>query len=134
MLFLKDRLKPVAPPDGPRLKQLLVDLESDNAGLRDQAAAVLEQLGDVAVPLMRERLKAKLPLETQKRVELVLQKIHDRGPSAADLQGLRALEVLRLVGNEAAQALLQNLAAGAAGHRVTEEARESLRRLTLKGF
>jgi hypothetical protein len=47
------------------------------------------------------------------------------------LQVLRAIEVLERIRSPEARRLLDRLSQGAAGHRVTEEARESLRRLHL---
>jgi WD40 repeat protein len=128
--LLKARLRPVAPPEPERVARLLTELESKRFTVRQRAAHELEGLGDLAEPALEKLLAAKPPLETRKRVEAILERL--RGPAGPGdmLRALRAVEVLERIGSPPARAVLRALAGGAPGHRITEEARASLARLS----
>jgi WD40 repeat protein len=126
--FLKGRLRPVAAPEPQRLDALVADLDAKRFATRDRAMRELGRLGELAAPALERRLRARPPLETRKRVEALLEKL--RGPVTDPelLRGLRAVEALERIGSPAARALLGELAAGAAGHPLTEDARGALKR------
>jgi WD40 repeat protein len=128
--LLKARLRPVAPPEPERVTRLLTELESKRFTVRQRAAHELEGLGDLAEPALEKLLAAKPPLETRQRVEAILERL--RGPTGPGdmLRALRAVEVLERISSPPARAVLRALAGGAPGHRVTEEARASLARLS----
>lgn len=127
--FLKTRLKPVPPTDPARLEKLLADLDSKQFNARQAAMQELERLGDLAAAALQQRLTAKPPLEVQRRLEALVAKLE--GPvTAPDLiRQLRAVEVLQAIGTPAARQVLEALARGAPGHRLTEDAAASVRRL-----
>jgi hypothetical protein len=127
--FLKGRLKPAAPADPKRLEQLFADLDAKAFNVRTQAARGLEQLGDLALAAIAQRLAGKLPLETLRRLEQVRDRIVQAEPAPEVVRGLRAVEALERVGTAEARQVLAALAKGAAGHRLTEEAALALARL-----
>ena len=73
---------------------------------------------------LRQALQDKPTLETSRRLEKLLLKCE-----AQRFRALRAIEVLESVGTGEARGLLEALAKGAPGARVTEEAEASLDRL-----
>jgi WD40 repeat protein len=126
--FLKARLKPVTPVDPQLVEKLLADLDSKLFAVRRAAVTELEQLGDLAGAALRKRLAARPSLETRQRLEALIARLDD-SRSGLLLQGLRAVEVLEHIGTPAARQVLEALATSAPGHRLTEEAAASVRRL-----
>ena len=98
--ILKERLKPVSPPDLARIAELLKGLGDEDFATREKASGQLEKFGDLAEPALREALRWS-----------------------------RALEVLEQAGTREAVALLETLAKGAPGAWLTKEAIASLERL-----
>jgi WD40 repeat protein len=129
LLFFKKHLRPVPPADPKQVARLLADLGSDKFAVRQKATKGLEELGDRAAAALRERLDQHPPLEIRQRIEALLHKLEGPVSSPELLRGLRAVEVLEGIDNAEARQLLQALAKGAAGHRLTEEARAALQRL-----
>jgi WD40 repeat protein len=127
--FLKQRLRPAAPPDRERLARLLKGLDGKRYADRDRAMRELAALGELARPALEGLLTKQPPLELRKRVETLLEGMRGSVTSPEELRALRGIEALERIGNPAACAVLQTLAEGAAGHRVTEEARAALARL-----
>jgi len=66
----------------------------------------------------------KPPLEVQRRVESLLTKLEQ-----TSVRSLRAVEVLEYIGSPEAKNVLETLATGAEGARLTKEAKASLERL-----
>jgi hypothetical protein len=89
----------------------------------------LEKLGDVARPALRRVLEGKPNLEVRRRVEALLKKIEDGPPAAEEVGALRAVEVLEALGTAEARRLLEDLARGDKGARLTQEAGAALQRL-----
>lgn len=127
--FLKDRLKPIPPPDPKVIDKLITDLNSPQYNTRQKATAELEKLADLAGPAIRDQLKGKPSLEMRKRLEALIDKLDGPVTLPELLHGLRTVEVLELIGTAEARALLEPLAKGAPGHRLTEAAQDSIRRL-----
>ncbi|HEV3262270.1 MAG TPA: hypothetical protein VG013_35795, partial [Gemmataceae bacterium] len=125
--LIKQRLRPATPTDPKRLAQLLADLESDGFESRRQAESELLGLGDLAEPALRKALGDDPPLELRQRVERLLDKLSV--PAAGQLRELRAVEVLELMRSSEAPQLLQALAGGAPGTRLTREAKSAIQRL-----
>jgi hypothetical protein len=126
--FLAEKLPPV--PRDPKLPQrlakLIGDLDSDEFEVRQSASAELAKLGALAEPALKAALAAKPSLEVRLRIELLLQKNEWPG---MPLQDWRALAVLERLGSEDARRVLQELAKGEPGARLTQEAKEALERL-----
>jgi hypothetical protein len=127
--FLKERLKPVAPADPQRLKELLAALDSPQYTAREKATRELERLGDLAGPALRQRQGEPAALETRRRVEALLHKLDGPVTSPEVIRTLRAIETLERIGDAGAREVLRALAAGAPGHRITDEAAAALDRL-----
>ena len=106
-------------------------LESEQFAVREKAQRELEELGDLAEPVLRQALEGKPSLEMRRRVQAVLE--HLRGPVTQPelLRSLRAVAVLEDIGTPEARGLLETLAADADEARQTREAKAALRRLGL---
>jgi hypothetical protein len=128
--YLKGRVKPVSRQIGERIKKLIQDMDSDEFEIRESATKELTTLGSIAVAPLREALKENKSLEFTRRAEQVLAKIDVPGISVEQLQVLRAVEVLELIGDKAAREHLKQLAEGMAESPLTREARAALARLS----
>jgi WD domain, G-beta repeat len=126
--FLTARLRPAPMVETKQLRRWFAELDSDDFDTRDAAARALQKLGPQIETEVNSALKDTIPLETRRRLEQLLTTMHAALPPE-DLPLLRAVQVLERIGTPAARTLLQSLAKGAAGARLTREARESLERL-----
>jgi RNA polymerase sigma factor (sigma-70 family) len=128
--LLREHVKPIAPADEQRVAALIAALDSNDFTVRQKAGADLEQLGDLCAGACRKALAGRPALEVRRRLEALLDKqaAAARHPSPERRRGLRALEILELVGTDDARRLLATLASGAPGAWLTEEARASLAR------
>jgi hypothetical protein len=130
--YLQQRVRPVAPLTAEqqrRVNQLLADLDNDEFEVREKATVELEKLGESVVPAMRQTLQSKPSAEVVRRIEKLL-KPHD--VSAAEpgsSRELSAVAVLEYSGTPAAKEMLEALARGTSGARLTDEAKAALRRL-----
>jgi WD40 repeat protein len=126
--FLRGRLRPAAEADARAVARLIADLDSDRFEVRQKAAAGLEKLGELAAPALRKAL-ASSSAEVRRKADGLLAKLDSLSPSPERLRSLRVVEALEHAGTPEAKALLEALARGAAGARLTREARLSLERL-----
>jgi WD40 repeat protein len=126
--FLKAQVRPVPPPDPVLLKRLLGELESPRFTVREKAVQELERLGDQALPALRAILRDNPPLETERRVLRLATRMEGPLTDGSVLRLMRAVEVLEEIGGADAEAALEALAKGMPEHRVTEAARDALRR------
>jgi WD40 repeat protein len=126
--LLKERLHPVPAADDAKIAQLVADL-GGTFDARRKAAAELERLGELAVPHLRKALEGDPALDLKQRVEGLLQKTAVRRVQGDQLRELRAVELLELAGTPEAKQVLESLAKGAAGARLTREAEAALARL-----
>jgi HEAT repeat protein len=127
--FLKATLKPIPRVDPKVLEQLFVDLNNDKFSIRDKATFELEKLGDLALPDLQKRLMDNPTLEMRQRMEKLLSKLQGPVTSPEVLRMLRASEALERMGTPEALQLLEAIATGAPGHRLTEDARDAVKRL-----
>lgn len=127
--FLGERLKPVPPADGQRLQRLIAGLGDNEFAVREQSAADLAALGELAESALRKELAAPPTLEVRRRLERLLDKLATGVPSPEQLRRLRALEVLEQIGDVGAREILGRLARGAPEAALTREAEASLARL-----
>jgi hypothetical protein len=126
--LLKKRLKPAAPIDAKRVQQLVLDLRNASFAKRDHAMQELIKLDARVAPALEAVLRDNPNAETKRRIEKVFEALETKRSSPENLRGVRAVEVLERIGGTDAAAILQSLVAGAPGDRLTEAARESLRR------
>ena len=126
--FLAERLRPVQ-VDKDRLARWIADLDAGDYEVREKAQRELESLGEAAEGAVRKALEGPLSPEAHRQAEAIVQGLLGRSCSPEQLQTLRAVEVLEHVGTPESQNVLRSLAGGAAGARLTEEAKTSLQRL-----
>ncbi len=122
--LLRKCLPPVALVEPKRMAKLLGELDGDDYGTREKASNELTKLGASAEPALRTALAGGLSLEARRRIERLLITIEGQHPRI-----MRAVEVLERLGTEEARKLLERLAGGATGVRLTSEARAALGRL-----
>jgi WD40 repeat protein len=127
--FLKAVLKPVAAPDLERVSRLITDLDDRRFAVREKATRELEKVGDVAAPALRGALAGGPTLEKRQRLERLLAQQDRLTPGPEGLRAARAVAVLEQIGSTEARQILHSLSRGAAGARLTREARASLERL-----
>jgi hypothetical protein len=129
--FLQKKLRPVViSVDQKGIERLVTDLDSNEYLVREKAMRELEKLERVAAPSLRRALASKqASLEVRRRLERLLDKLESPVISPNRLQGLRALEVLELLGSPDARHLLESLARGTPSASFTREAQETLERL-----
>lgn len=128
--LLRERLKPDPRSTPEDIRRLIADLDSSRFAVREKAGRALATLGTEALPALRQTLEDRPPLEVRRRIELLLIRIEQ--PVVLDTQQLRevrAVQVLERIGNAEARQLLQRLADGAPGSRLTQEARSAVERL-----
>jgi WD40 repeat protein len=125
--FLRKMVRPVE-VDARRVDGLIADLDSARFPVREAASTELANLGDVAAPALRKALTAKPSPEVRQRAEDLLKRVDARTLPPGALRLVRALEALELIGTAEADAVLQAVAKGTDGVRVTEEARSALAR------
>jgi hypothetical protein len=126
---MKDRLRPVPKVERGRIEKLVADL-AGGFSARRKAAEELERLGELAVPELRKALAGNPPLEFKQRVERLLDKATVQKPQGDSLRELRAVELLELAATAEAKKVLESLAAGAPGARLTREAAGAISRMS----
>ncbi len=127
--FLREHLRPMPALTPERITQLLADLDSDRAELRENAEQEWIKLEDQAIPPLREALKGPLGVHRRRQVEWILGKLTCDSPSAETRQALWGIELLENLGTPEARQLLEKLAEGAPNAWLTLEAKASLPRL-----
>ena len=125
---LRERVRPFA-VESARMAELVRDLDHNAFPVREAATKELAALGELAEPVLRNVLDRQPTLEARRRIEPLLQRIEDGRLPPEQLRQLRAIEVLEHIGNAEARRVLENLAQGAPGFRLTREAWSSLERL-----
>ena len=128
--LFRDRLRPVPAADTARVVKLIAALEADQFEERTAAFKELQGLGERAAGPLRQALKVGTSLELRRRVEQLLDAIEAEPRSPNGLRQLRAVQILELAGTPEARQLLQTLAKGAPGARLTQAATEALDRLS----
>lgn len=129
--LLKERVQRIAVVKPTKIDRLVADLGNEKFAVRENATSQLRELGDLAEPALCAALTGKPSPEMRRRVEGLLTQL-DASPSPALLRGVRGIEVLERIGTPDARTLLQTLANGAPGARLTREAQASLARLEKK--
>src|SRR5207237_2900191 len=99
--------------------------------IRERATAALDSLSEDVLGSLQKALNNQPTPEAGRRLQALIEK-HDqrrRNPSTDRLRALRAIELLELAGTPEARQLLEKLARGAQGARLTQEAKAALERL-----
>jgi WD40 repeat protein len=125
--LFRDRVRPVTREE---LKQLIADLDSPRFAEREKATNRLSRLGRFAELALRQTIKEQPSLEVRARVEIILSRLESGNRAPEEIQALRALEVLEMIGTPRAHQVLKSLAGGAPECELTREARAALERLS----
>jgi WD40 repeat protein len=128
--LVRGHVRPAAAPAAEKLEGWIAKLDSGDFSQRQQAAAELAKLGDLAEPALQKALENRPSAEVKKRIEQLLDRLQAEVPDASGegLRELRAVELLERLAGPDADKLLQALSEGAAGARLTREARAALER------
>jgi WD40 repeat protein len=118
--------------DYDRAARLVADLDNDDFNKREAAAAELSRLGQFAEAALKRSLESKPSAELRMRAERLLKKLNGGQLSPTELQALRAVEVLELVGSPEARKLIKSLAKGVRNSYLGEEAKAAMRRLAVR--
>ena len=82
---------------------------------------------------MKKVLEGQPSLETRQRVDKLIQRLEtNQAPPTDVLRALRAIEVLEQLGTPEAKAVIDTIAKGAPGAKLTVEAQKALERLGKK--
>jgi hypothetical protein len=127
--FLGKQLQGVKPVDTRRIERLIADLNNGRFQVREHATKELMALEERAVPAVRKALAAGPPLEAQRRLKALLERLERGSLSVETVRLIRAVEALEAIGSPAARRLLDRLAAGPPATHLTQEAQASVGRL-----
>jgi WD40 repeat protein len=128
--LLQERIKPAQGVDAARLQQLIAGLESKDFQVRRKSTEELAKLGELAQSALQKALEKPATLEMTRRLEKLLDQVdNDRPPPPELLRALRSVDVLERQATTEARQVLQRLAQGAAGARLTRHAEAALKRL-----
>jgi hypothetical protein len=121
--LLSKHLEPVPPGDVQRLEKLVADLQSPNAGVRRKAMTELRQLGEAALGAL-----SQIPQNQrhQQSIMIMINKLEARYATPERARALKAVQILQRMGTPEAKQLLEKLAKGAAGARLTVAAKTAL--------
>ncbi len=125
--FLGRQIAAVKSADAEIVARLVRELDAAQFAVRNRAFAELQKLREGAEAYLQARLTEKIPLETRRRIEQLIDRNEDHWTRQWRL--LRALEVLEAIATPEAQQALGQLAAGDPGARLTRQAQASLLRL-----
>ena len=127
--FLGKRLEASSAVDTRPIERLIGNLDDDDFKVREQATKELRAIGDRAAPALRKALSGNASPEATRRLGELLNRLDGTAPSVETVREVRAVEALEAIGSPEARRLLEQLAGGPSGMRMTEEARASVDRL-----
>jgi RNA polymerase sigma factor (sigma-70 family) len=128
--LLRQRIRPLDPPDGDKLTRLIADLDSPQFAVRQRASAELARIGDLAAVALQKAHDDRPTLEMRRQIDRLLDRLVTTQELPADLlRALRALEVLEQLNTLEARETVAGIARGAAGARLTRKAQETLNRM-----
>lgn len=113
-----------------RIARLIADLDGDRLAQREQASKELLKLGSIAISALVEASATTQSAEVRRRADAVLARLTRSG---GVLRLIRAVEVLERVGSSDAVEVVSQLARGATGAPLTEEALATYARLRARG-
>jgi RNA polymerase sigma factor (sigma-70 family) len=122
----RKHLSPVPAVDAAAVARQIGQLDSPRFAVREAAAAELAKFGEGAAGQVRRAVKGTISAETRERLEKILA---GWGDDHSRLVLGRGLEVLERIGASEAKKLLAELARGADGAWLTEQAAASLKRM-----
>ena len=130
--FLSHDLKPVTAEQAKQVSEHITNLNSESYTVRKKAFEQLSVLGGLQETALRQALAARPALESQRRLEQLLDNLHGGPGSGEPLRLVRALAVLEHAGTPEARELLERLSHGVAGALLTDQAASACQRLRLR--
>src|SRR5262249_4989101 len=125
--LLGKKLRPVEGLPTREFERWVADLDTKRFTVREKAVREMDAACDRAELALRKALADGKPtLELRRRIEHLLARLSPASPEVLRL--LRALEVLENIGTPEARKLLEKLAGGVSGARLTREAKAALAR------
>jgi hypothetical protein len=129
LALFRGHLRPIPGLTPDRRARLIADLGSRSFLARERATRELERLGELAEPGLLRALAEQRDLELHRRALRLLGRPRKPLSPGEDLRRVRAVETLELIGGAEVRKLLEDLAAGDPGARLTRESRAALQRL-----
>lgn len=126
--LLDQQLRTLEPVEATVLDGLVHDLDDGDFKVRDRALRRLEELGEIAKPVLTKALVGKPSAEARKRIKELLDAL-DGLPSGNRLRTDRGLEPLEMIGSPEARGVLKRLAGGVPEALRTRQAKAALERL-----
>jgi WD40 repeat protein len=126
--FLREHVRRVEPPEEKKIARWVRDLDSPEFATRERASEELAKLEGLAEPALRKALSGQPSPEMRRRIGQLLEQLTAIS-SGVDLRLLRVVEAVEHIGTLEARELLESLARGAPGARLTRAAQAALRRL-----
>jgi hypothetical protein len=130
---LRKRLPAVTREEQAKVERWMTDLDAAAPATRESATQELLRAAHRFAPLLEERKKAAGPGEVHNRLTFVLNRMVREAPPAALIRELRAVALLERMATAEARKLLDELAKGASGARLTAEARSAQARMSKGG-
>jgi WD40 repeat protein len=127
--FLKRQPAPAVATDPKLLHALVADLDHAAFAERERAAAELTRYGAGAERALREAVRSHTSAEVRKRAADLLDRIAAGKLTPDEVRAVRIVEAVEWMGTPDAVKLLEAWAGGAAGARLTEEAKTALSRI-----
>jgi hypothetical protein len=128
--FLRQRLSPITDASVKEVRELITDLDNSTFTVREKAYRRLQSLGLGAVPALRQALEKGASPEVRTRIERLLDGLGNGPVMGEPLRTIRALAALEHARTPEADRFLHELAGGAKGAWLTQEAKAVCERLT----
>jgi hypothetical protein len=127
--FLKQKLvAPKDPIDAREISRWITELDHSEFTVREKATRHLDKHIVAAERMLRRELEKSSSPEAKRRIERLLAAVAK--PAAEQVRMEKAVRILESVNSDESRRLLEELAKGADGARLTDEAKESLKRLS----
>src|SRR5262249_38424346 len=119
-------VEPVPAGDAQKINQLIIDLQNPNAGVRRKAMTELRGHGEAALGAL-----SQLPDQNRNlpAMQQMTRKLYAQVATPDRSRSLAAVQALEQLGTPEARQLLEKLAKGAAGAKLTVDAKAALDRL-----
>jgi WD40 repeat protein len=131
--LLKEKLRPALPADPKRIAALIAKLDHEKFAEREEASNELAKVADLARVELKKAHAETNSAEVKRRTALLLRGASFTLTSTELLRAIRAVEVLEAIATPEARQLLESLAKGAPGARLSEQSRDALERLKRRG-
>jgi WD40 repeat protein len=129
LAFLKEKLLPVRTIPWPEIRARVEKLSSATYEEREQATRELAAFGEGAQAQLEREFKSDLPPEARRRVQALLDALHNPNLSGDRLRQWRAVAVLERIGTPDAVKLLESFTVDLPETRLTIAAKDALARL-----